>query len=125
MYLLLDAFFIGFHTVLILFNLVGWIWVRTRKLHLATIGLTAFSWLVMGFFYGWGYCFCTDWHWQVRRRMGDTDLPASYITFLVEQLTGWAPGPALVDTATALLFAAALAASLYVNFAGRPDSGGK
>lgn len=123
MYALLDLFFVCFHTGLILFNLTGWIWEKTRRLHLATIGLTTFSWFALGLLYGWGYCFCTDWHWQVRRALGDTDLPASYITFLVELLTGWSPHPALVDISAGVLFAAAALASLWVNFAGRPPIG--
>lgn len=125
MYALLDIFFVCFHTGLILFNLTGWIWEKTRRVHLAAIGLTAFSWFALGLLYGWGYCFCTDWHWQVRRALGDTDLPASYITFLVELLTGWSPDPALVDISAGVLFAAAALASLWVNFAGRPPIGEK
>jgi hypothetical protein len=55
------TFFVA-HNLLIAFNLVGWIFPRTRKLHLATIAATMFLWIVMGAFRGWGYCLCADWH---------------------------------------------------------------
>lgn len=116
MYYLLDIIFIVFHTGLILFNLFGWIWEATRRWNLATLLITAFSWFILGIWYGFGYCPCTDWHWQVRRELGYTDLPTSYITYLVELFTGIELNPTLVDTATAIFFFAALLISLYVNF---------
>ncbi len=116
MYELLNIAFVLFHTLLILFNLLGWIWKATRRLHLATILLTAFSWFVLGIWYGFGYCFCTDWHWQVRRELGYTDMPNSYIKFLIEMLTGINLSANFVDVATAILFFGALVTSLYVNF---------
>lgn len=116
MYHLLDITFIIFHTVLILFNLLGWIWKATRRWNLATLLITAFSWFVLGIWYGFGYCPCTDWHWQVRRELGYSDLPSSYITFLIELLTGIEINPNLVDATTAVFFFSALLISLYVNF---------
>ena len=62
MYLLLDIFFVIFHSVLIAFSLAGWIWRKTRKAHLAVLSLTMISWFVAGIWYGFGYCPCTDWH---------------------------------------------------------------
>jgi hypothetical protein len=76
-----------FHTAWIAFNCLGWIWKRTRRWHLGTVLLTAISWFGLGYFYGWGYCPCTDWHWQVRARLGFAD-PPSYIQLLVAELTG-------------------------------------
>lgn len=67
---LLDVAFFAFHTVLVLFNLLGWVWRPTRRWNLITLGVTACSWFVMGLWYGIGYCICTDWHWQVRRELG-------------------------------------------------------
>lgn len=119
MNVLLDIFFIIFHTALILFNLFGWIWKRTRRLNLITLGLTMASWFGLGIWYGWGYCPCTDWHWQVRRRLGDTDLPSSYITFLLEQYTGWAPAPNIVEVGTLIVFLIAVICSIYVNVKGK------
>ena len=82
----LNLFFFGFHTLFTLFNLVGWIWRRTRKLHLVTMALTAFSWLVLGIFYGLGFCFCTQWHWEVRELLGYHDVSSSYIHLLLTKL---------------------------------------
>lgn len=115
MYQLLDVFFLVFHSVLILFNLFGWIWNKTRKLNLATLSLTAFSWVVLGIWYGFGYCPCTHWHWLVRRELGYEAMPNSYIKFLTEELTGVDISAFTVDLWTGILFTTAFAASLYVN----------
>ena len=115
MYAFLDVFFTAFHTILIIVNLVGWIWKKTRKLNLTCLGLTAFSWYALGIFYGVGYCFCTDWHWQVRRKMGHYDMPGSYVKFLMDRLTGLDWNTQLINNATVLLFFTAVCASLYVN----------
>ncbi len=104
-----------FHTVFTLFNIGGWWFVRTRRLHLITMALTAFSWFVVGIWYGWGYCFCTDWHWQVREALGYHDQTNSYIHFLLLKLTGADFKPSLVDTATAIVFAVSLIATIWVN----------
>jgi hypothetical protein len=115
----LDIFFTVFHTFLILFNLFGWIWKRTRRINLACLLLTAGSWLLLGIFYGIGYCPLTDWHFMVLRRLGYTDLPSSYISFLITRLTGLHPGQVLVDAATAGGLVLALLISVYLNIRDR------
>ena len=112
----LDKFLTVFHTCLILFNLFGWIWKKTRRLNLICLLLTAGSWLILGIFYGLGYCPLTDWHFNILERLGHTDLPSSYISFLVTRLTGLHPEQSLVDAATAWGLILALMASLYLNF---------
>jgi hypothetical protein len=114
-YLFLDRFFIAFHTGLIAFNLFGWVWKKTRLANLATLTATLLSWTVLGIWYGFGYCPCTDWHWRVRLRLGDTDLPASYIKFLVDTLTGLDVPAGLVNGAAVVLLALAFAASVGTN----------
>ncbi len=116
MYELLNITFIVFHTVWILFNLFGWIWKPTRPWNLVTLSLTAFSWFILGIWYGFGYCPCTHWHWLVRRELGYTDMPNSYIKFLIHELTGLNLNATLVDTGTAVFFFVAFAISLFVNF---------
>ena len=86
MLVLLDKAFFAFHTLFIVFNMVGWAWRRTRLLHLIALGLTACSWFVLGAFYGWGYCVCTAWHFQVRRRLAIVDPETSYIQLLIGRL---------------------------------------
>jgi hypothetical protein len=66
LYKVADSFFIIFHSVLICFNLFGWIPKALRKWNLFSLILTTFSWFILGIFYGFGYCFLTDWHWEVR-----------------------------------------------------------
>lgn len=115
MYQILDIFFVTFHSTLIIFNLFGWMWEKTRLLNLITLSLTAFSWVVLGFWYGFGYCPCTDWHWMVRRELGYYDMPNSYIKFLINKLTGIEVVAYTVDLWTVILFAAAFTVSIYVN----------
>ncbi|MDO8967419.1 DUF2784 domain-containing protein [Algoriphagus sp.] len=112
---LLDIFFFAFHTIFILFNIFGWLVPRWRMLNLLTLSLTAFSWFILGIWYGWGYCFCTDWHWEVRELLGYQNLSDSYIHFLILKLTGINLPPHLVDTGTALVFFSALFCSIYLN----------
>src|SRR5215216_3050376 len=115
MYEALDKFFLVFHTLVIAFNLFGWICQKTRKANLALLLLTAISWFVLGLFYGLGYCPLTDWHWQVLRKIGRADLPYSYIKYLADRITGLDFDAGLVEKATASLFFMALAASIFVN----------
>jgi hypothetical protein len=111
----LDIFFIVFHTLFTLFNMFGWIWKKTRRIHLITAGLTLFSWFVLGIWYGWGYCLCTDWHWQVREALGDPVIYHSYIQFLVAELTGIVPNLQLTEWLTLIIFIISIAMSLYLN----------
>ena len=83
---ILDLFFFVFHTIVILFNVFGWLVPRWRLVNLIVLSLTAFSWFILGIWYGWGYCFCTDWHWQVRELLGYSNMSTSYIHFLFLQL---------------------------------------
>lgn len=108
----LDVFFLVFHTLVILFNVFGWIVPRWRTLNFISLSITAFSWFILGIWYGWGYCFCTDWHWQVRQRLGYHDGTNSYIQFLVYHLTGFDASAKLVDTVTVVVFIAAYAVSI-------------
>ena len=115
MYVFLDYFFLFFHSSLILFNMMGWAWKKTRRANLATLLLTAASWVVLGFWKGFGYCPCTDWHWQVRRQLGKDDMPRSYMKFLVDAMLGWEVPAAWIDAATVVGLLVALAASTYLN----------
>ncbi len=114
-YQFLNIFFFVFHTMFTLFNMVGWIFPKTRKLHLITILLTAFSWFVLGIWYGWGYCFCTDWHWQVREKLGYEDRSNSYIHFLILKLTGANLREQLVENVTLIVFLVSFALSIWLN----------
>ena len=80
--------FVG-HDLIIIINLFGWIFPSTRRLQRITLAATLFSWIVMGARYGWGYCACTDWHFQVRRQLGIHGNESSYTQLLLHQLTGF------------------------------------
>lgn len=110
-----DWLFVIFHTALVVFNVFGWAVPRWRRANLITLLLTAASWFGLGIFYGLGYCPFTDWHWSVLRALGETDLPRSYIQYLVMRLLGLSVDAALVDTAVALGFFGALLVSTLVN----------
>jgi hypothetical protein len=123
MYTLVDTFFYVFHSVLILFILSGWSWGKTRGVHLIVVSMTAFSWFVLGIWYGFGFCPSTEWHWQIRAELGEHDLPSSYIKFLVDSLSGLDVNAKLVDSLTLILFAAASFASIWTNVRGWKTKG--
>lgn len=116
MWHLLDIFFIIFHSSLIIFNLFGWIWKRTQKFNLIALSITGASWLLLGILVGsLGYCPLTEWHFNVLNKLGETDIPNSYIKYLADRLTGLDFDPSLVDNVTLFAFLIALAISLFVN----------
>jgi len=115
-YRILDIFFVVFHTSLILFNIFGWIWKKTRLWNLVTLALTGSSWLFLGLIVGVpGYCPFTDWHFSVLEKLGRTGLPNSYIKYLADRLTGHDLNPSIVDSVTLYTFIAALALSITLN----------
>lgn len=115
MLLFLDYFFLVFHAMFTLFNITGWMFRPLRRIHLAAVILTAFSWGVLGFFRGWGYCPLTDWHWQVRAELGEPITSYSYIHFLILEITGINLNPLLVDILTLIIFISVFALSIIVN----------
>lgn len=119
MYELLDIFFVFFHSFLIAFNLFGWTWKKTRKANLVLLLLTAFSWFVLGIWYGIGYCPLTDWHWKVLRHLGNYNLPNSYVKYLADRITGLDFNAQLVDTLVVMLFLLAFIGSIFTNMKDR------
>lgn len=115
LYQLFDVILVAFHTALIVFNMLGWAWRRTRRFHLLTISATLLSWFGLGIAYGWGYCPLTDWHWQVKRALGEAGLPASWVKYYLDQLTGLAWNAALVDGLVIGVALAALVLSVGLN----------
>lgn len=111
-----DLFFLIFHTVWTLFTISGWIFPRTRKIHLIALGLTAFSWFILGIWYGIGFCFCTQWHWEVRKLLGRPIRSHSYIHFLIREITGWNPDPRMVDVLVMTIFVLTVIFTVCVNF---------
>ena len=118
-YVFLDYFFLVFHSLLIILNVFGWIPRKTRKLHWIALGLTLFSWLIMGFFYGWGYCILTDWHWDVLAELGERPTQNVYLQYLFERLLNWEISRKTSDilTVSGLLFG--ISGAILAFFLGR------
>lgn len=112
---ILDAGLSVLHASVVLAILVLWLPKATRRFHLVLVGLTALSWFGLGLAYGMGYCFLTDWHWQLKRWQGETALPGSFIH---HALTRWF-GLSLTERASNALtgggFALASGLSLWLN----------
>lgn len=110
---IIDFFFILFHGLLMLFNVLGWIVPKWRLANLITLSITAFSWFALGIWYGIGYCPFTDWHWKVRELLGYNDQSNSYIHFLILKITGVNLPENWVDTTTVIVFFTAFSVSIY------------
>ena len=115
MYAFLDIVLLLVHGSLVIFNLIGWIWKKTRRAHLWTILLTLASWSLLGIFFGFGYCPLTDWQWDVKRKLGETGLPNSFIEYYLDRITPFDWESGTVDALVLGLTLTALAAALLVN----------
>lgn len=111
-----DFLFSILHLAIIGFNLFAWIWKPVRKLHFVLILLTAISWFGLGFWFGIGYCPVTDWQWQIKEKLGEQNLPNSFIKYYADKISRKPIQTSLIDTLTALSFFLAAALSFYVNF---------
>ena len=111
----LDYAFLVAHTALILFNLFGWALERTLRFNLLSIILTVTAWFAFAPWYGLGYCPCTDWHWQVKEALGQTDLPNNYLTYLFETWTGIVVSDEFSATLAWVALVPAFALSLFFN----------
>lgn len=111
----IDYFFVLFHSALILFNVFGWIIPKWRFANLISLSVTAFSWFILGIWYGAGYCPFTDWHWKVRHLLGYNDESNSYIHFLILKIVGVNFAENWVETATLIVFLLAFFISIILN----------
>ena len=113
---LLDLLLTLFHLLIIGFNLFGWIWRPTRKLHLICILVTALCWFGLGIWYGIGYCPITNYQWHIKELRGGQNLPNSFIKYMVDAIFGSNINTTFIDVLTAVSFFMAAALSVYVNF---------
>lgn len=111
-----DYFFMIFHSLLILFNLFAWLYKPLLRWHLVVLALTFASWGILGIWYGLGYCPVTDWHFNILKALGVTDLPQSYISYLLQRLFDLHLADDVVDGLTLGCSLAALILSVYLNF---------
>jgi len=116
LYTFLDIGFTLFHTGLIFFNLFAWLWRKTRLANFITLALTAASWFALGLVYGIGYCPLTDWHWQIKRKLGQSDLPYSYLKWLLDAALGTDIPPVWADAMALAGLAVAVTGSITLNY---------
>jgi hypothetical protein len=76
------------HIFLMLFILFAWFSSRLRVPHIIVSIITGLSWMLFVQSKGFGYCVLTDIHWQILRKLGETNLPETYLQYLYEKLTG-------------------------------------
>lgn len=119
---LLDYSLTILHLLIIGLNLFAWIWPKTRKLHLYIVGITLFCWLILGIWYGIGYCPITDWQWQVKTELGETNLPNSFVKYYLDKLIAKDIPDLTVDLITFGLFLIAIICSVKLNFFKRTSS---
>lgn len=112
----LDVFFTVVHLAIVLFNLFGWIPRATRKAHFISLLLTAVAWFILGIWFGIGYCPVTDWQWKIKSSLGEQNIPANFIEYIAEKLTGHDFDSSFVSTVIAVCFVLAVGLSIYVNF---------
>ena len=89
---------------IIIFNLFGWAWDKTRRANLFLLILTGCSWFILGIWYGIGYCPVTDWHYRVLKSLDNNNLPNSYVKYLIDRITGIDLDPTMVDIAVIIFF---------------------
>ena len=102
------------HVLLIVACLIGWIFPRTRKAHLILMGVVVGCWFLMGIQYGIGYCPLTDWHWQVKEKLGEGPLPNSFIKYLLDHIFPSPISPKAADILTFGAFFVSLIPALHL-----------
>jgi hypothetical protein len=112
----LDALLTVLHILIITINLFGWILPSTRKFHFAFVLITAFCWFVLGIWFGMGYCPITDWQWRIKEQLGERNLPASFITYYINKITGKNFSDSFINLFTVILFVLTFLLSVYFNF---------
>ncbi len=121
--MILDVFLYVLHVAVTGFNLFGWIPTATRRLHRWCVGLTTLFWIVAGAAVGViGYCPLTDWHWYIKEQRGETGLPGSFITYVVNQ-AGFYPDPAQVNIVVGCVFVAIVLITVAVWLRERRSAG--
>ena len=100
----LDYFYTGLHLAVIFVN-VFLPFLTFGRLYLLKFSfslqiLTLISWLGLGIFFGIGYCPLTDIHWKLKRELGENDLPASFIKYLIDYIFSTNSDPFFIDILT-------------------------
>ena len=118
MLVFLDYFLTYFHSALILFVLSGWIFPQTRRPHAWLLILILIAWFGIGLYKGvLGYCPLTDWHWDIKRALGERGMSSSFVEYMVEKISGVNFSRKLVDgfTLGGLIMACIMAVVMFVK----------
>lgn len=113
---LLDVLLSILHLLIIGFNLLGWIFKASLRIHFWFAMLTLSCWTILGIWFGLGYCPITDWQWQIKEKLGEKNLPDSFIKYFADKITGANISAELIDILTLGFFLLAIAISIKLNF---------
>ena len=101
----LNFFYEALHLLVVFSNLLLWMFKKSRLFHFYLVNLTMFSWVGLGWWYGFGYCFLTQWHWEIKKECGESSqLPNSFISYLLNEYFHFFPKSLYVDIVTAVSF---------------------
>lgn len=112
----LDYMMHVIHLGLMLICIVGWMFEPTRLVHLTAVILIAFSWLVLGQFFGYRYCLLTDTQWRIKQKLGQTPHTDSYVKYVLDTVTGRRINQKITDHLTLYTYLGVAMFSLIVNF---------
>ncbi|MGE9744308.1 DUF2784 family protein [Bdellovibrio bacteriovorus] len=93
-------------------NLFLWWFRKTLWLAQITLAMTLISWVGLGYRYGWGYCFLTEWQWQIKSKRGELSLPDSYIQYILQKL-GFSYADSDVNRVVLFLFVVSILGCLW------------
>jgi hypothetical protein len=108
-----DVVVTALHVAVIAAFVTLWIPRRTVRLHRWLVVGVAASWLGLGPFKGFGYCFLTDLGWWVKRELGERGLPGSFVKYAVDAVTGLDVPPSWTDAGAAGVFVAGILVASY------------
>jgi len=114
-YITVDVFFNAFHIIAILVNCFGWAYQKTLKLNLVFLLLTISSWSILGSFYGIGFCFLTMLHSLSLDYLGSSNIPFSYVDYIILQKLGLSIASNTISLISVLLIFTSLSVSLKKN----------
>ncbi|MEJ2362643.1 MAG: DUF2784 family protein [Gammaproteobacteria bacterium] len=117
--LVADRVLYLFHICFMLAIVVGWIPQATRMYNWYLIVITLVSWFGLGLVFGFGFCLLTDIQSRIRQRLVAGGTMPSFVTDVLERITGRELNPFHVEVVTQLVFYFSVAASFYANFAYR------
>ena len=109
----LDELLTFTHIIVIFFNVIAPFIPHLRAVSIGVQGLTFLSWIGLGLFYGIGYCPLTDVHWNIKRELGESNLPASFIKYQLDLIFSADLDPFFLDVLTVGCFAAAVLFNIY------------